>query len=254
EAYQDTLSKSKLVKSGPDYEMVKRVADGIAKAANEPSFQWDVALIQSSEVNAWCLPGGKMGVYTGIIPVAKTEQGLAVVLGHEVAHAVSHHGGRRMTESMGTELVGQLASIGFSKSSPAVQQGAMTAFGLGSNVAVALPFSRSDESEADHIGLILMAKAGYDPREAPEFWKRMQSMAGSSDTPEFLSTHPVPSTRIADLKTWMPEALAYYEKKGSAAPAPANASAGTKTTGDLPQAEVPPAPAPKKKLPSGGGL
>lgn len=221
QAYAETKVKAKghIITSGAQYDQVQRVAKGIANAADDlarkrgekPTFQWECILIDSSEVNAWCLPGGKMGVYTGILPITQNDAGLAVVLGHEVAHAVSRHGGRRVTEGMLTEYAQQVAAAGFSSSSPTTQAALMQAMGVGSQLAVALPFSRTDESEADHVGLILMAAAGYDPKEAPKFWQRMSSKAAGGSPPEFLSTHPSDETRIHNLNQWIPEAEKYYK-------------------------------------------
>src|SRR5262245_30465301 len=221
QAYAETKAKEKphIITSGAQFDQVQRVAKAIANASDDlarkrgekPSFQWECILIDSPQVNAWCLPGGKMGVYTGILPVTQTDAGLAVVLGHEVAHAVSRHGGRRVTEGMLTEYAQQAVAAGFSSSSPTTQTALMQAMGMGSQLAVALPFSRTDESEADHVGLILMASAGYDPKEAPKFWQRMSSKAGGSAPPEFLSTHPSDETRIQNLNKWIPEAEQYYK-------------------------------------------
>jgi metalloendopeptidase OMA1, mitochondrial len=217
----------------------------IAGAADEPSFEWDVVLIESPEINAWCLPGGKMGVYTGILPVTQSDEGLAVVMGHEVAHAVSHHGGRRVSEALGYEMVAAILDAGLSGTSAATRELALRSFGVSTTLMGSLPFSRSDESEADHIGLILMAKAGYDPREGPRLWQRMMQMAGGSGMPEFLSTHPNPETRIKDMEAWMPDALQHYEASGKApGKAPAVKS---------PEVKAPPLPK-KKAVPTSGGI
>lgn len=174
-------------------------------------YKWEFNLIDENIVNAWCMPGGKVAFYTGILPVCKTDAGIAVVMGHEVAHAIARHGNERMTQGLMQQFGGAALSYVIKDKPAAAQQLFMTAYGTGTNVAALLPFSRLQESEADRMGLIFMAMAGYDPNEAPEFWERMAA-AGGASPPEFLSTHPSNSTRIADLKKAMPEAMAYYKK------------------------------------------
>lgn len=228
QAYQEVLTTEKIINNGPQAEMVKRVAQRIATAADADAarrgaalgFDWQVSLIDSPQVNAWCMPGGKMGVYTGILPVAKTEAGLAVVMGHEVAHAVARHGGERVTQQLGAEVILQVIDLGLSKTSAATHQAVMAGLGAGAQVGVLLPFSRQHESEADHIGLLIMAEAGYDPREAPKLWERMSQLGGEKP-PEFLSTHPSNETRIQQLNDWMDEALKLYNPH-AAAQKPAN--------------------------------
>jgi predicted Zn-dependent protease len=168
-------------------------------------YQWEYKLVKDDTVNAWCMPGGKIVVYSGILPVTQTEGALAVVLGHEISHALLNHGQQRMSADVLQQLGAVGLSLGVSGLSPEVQSMAMTAYGVGAQVGGALPFSRSHESEADHYGLILMAIAGYDPDEAVPFWQRM-SEAGGGGTPEFLSTHPSDATRIKQLQGWVPEA------------------------------------------------
>jgi predicted Zn-dependent protease len=194
--------------------LVQKVGHRIAAVANQdmPGAQWEFVVFESKEANAFCLPGGKVGVYTGILPITKDESGLATVIGHEVAHAVARHGGERMTEAMGLQLGGEILGATLSNSDPRMQAAANAAYGLGSQVGVALPHSRAQESEADHIGLIYMAEAGYDPRTAVAFWQRFadfEKQQGGS-TPTFLRTHPTDATRIKQLQVWMPEALAKY--------------------------------------------
>ncbi|MBL8692464.1 MAG: M48 family metallopeptidase [Planctomycetes bacterium] len=257
QAFQQTLSESKTITTGPQFTMVKKVSDRIAAAAEnpepgmeKPGYQWQVALIDSPQINAWCLPGGKMGVYTGILPVTQDEAGLAVVMGHEVAHAIAQHGNERMSQGVLAQfgLTAADAFAGVAKMSPTARQGLMEILGAGTNVAIMLPFSRSHESEADHIGLILMAKAGYDPSEAPKFWERMAKMAGGGGTPEFLSTHPSHETRIKDLQGWIPEAMKYYKPGGTAPVAPVK---GPQTPAG---SAAPSGSVPKPKIPSGGGM
>jgi predicted Zn-dependent protease len=200
---------------------VQRVADGIIAAAKKSkyaetakTFQWEVTVIKDDKtMNAFALPGGKIAVYTGIFPVAKNEAGLAAIMGHEVTHALAGHGGERMSQGLLAQGTVIAASIGLQSSgaSPAATQAAMQAFGLGAQYGVLLPFSRKHESEADYIGLLLSAQAGYDPQEAVRVWERMEQ-AGGSQPPEFMSTHPSHGTRIKQLEGWMPEALTYYDQ------------------------------------------
>lgn len=175
-------------------------------------FSWEFNLVKSDEVNAFCMPGGKIVVYEGILPITQNETGLAVVLGHEVAHAVAKHANERMSTQIVTEYGTAAAGSVLSGSSAATQQIAATAFGLGTQYGILLPYSRKQELEADKLGLIFMAMAGYDPSQAAAFWQRM-SQASASGTPEFMSTHPSDDTRIKKIQEALPEALKYY--KGS---------------------------------------
>lgn len=210
QAYQDVLATEKLSSDAKAAAMVERIGRRIAAAAEQPDFDWQFKLIDATAtVNAFCLPGGRVAVYSGILPVTETEEGLAVVMSHEVAHALAHHGAERMSQGELVNLGGAALQAGLAKKDPAVQNQVMGAFGLGASVGVLLPFSRSHEAEADHIGLILMAKAGYDPRAAVPFWQRMDKIGGQKP-PEFLSTHPSDSTRIKKIQQELPEALKYY--------------------------------------------
>ncbi len=194
-------------------EMVTRVGKRIAAVANLPDAQWEFVVFDSKEANAFCLPGGKVGIYTGILPITKDEAGLATVIGHEVAHAVARHGGERISRAVAMQGLGQ--AVGTATSDSKYSQAIQVAYGLGSQVAVELPHSRSQESEADRIGLIYMARAGYDPEAAVGFWQRFgeaNAKAGSS-TPKFLRTHPTDETRVKQLQEWMPEAKAQYKKQ-----------------------------------------
>ena len=211
EAYQKVESESRLITSGPEYDQVLRVGKRIAAAADKPDFKWEFCLIDEPKtVNAFCLPGGKIAVYSGILPITKDDTGLAVVLAHEIAHAIARHGAERMTDQLALQLGGAGLQQLIQQKSPATQQVVMAAFGVGTTVGVMLPFSRSQESEADHIGLVVMAKAGYDPRQAPEFWRRMIAASNGAAPPAFLSDHPTDESRVRDLEKWMPEALKYY--------------------------------------------
>lgn len=214
--------------------MVQEVGKRIAAVASKdlPNAQWEFVVFDSPEANAFCLPGGKVGVYTGILPITKDEAGLATVIGHEVAHAAAHHGAERMSEQMVMQTGGQVVS-GLS-SDPKMQALFGTLYGAGATLGRTLPHSRKQESEADHIGLIYMAQAGYNPQEAVDFWQRFSAynkQNGGGGTPWFLSTHPVDTKRIAALKAEMPNALKYYKGPGVVAPtavtpsAPANPSA-----------------------------
>ena len=204
QAIDEYVDDSKVIKSGPEAQMVQRVMDRLVAAAGDDAkgYEWSVRLVDEPQtVNAFALPGGPMAVYTGILPVTQTEAGLAVVMGHELGHVLARHGMQRMTRTQGASLLLSLFDTG---------EYAQLAQ-LGYQYAVELPFGRGDESESDHIGLILMAKAGYDPREAPRFWKRMAEMTGGSGGPEWLSTHPSNETRQEDLLKLLPKALKEYQ-------------------------------------------
>lgn len=210
QAYRETLAKERLSTNARWTQVVQRVGSRIAQAANKPGFQWEFKLIESKQVNAFCLPGGKVAVYTGILPVAQNEAALAAVLGHEVAHATARHGGQRITTSLGTQLglVGLGAIMGGGKGSQDKQL-LLAALGVGAQVGVVLPFSRGNESEADEIGMIYMARAGYDPREAPKLWERMARLGGGG--PELLSEHPASQKRQQALQAQIPRVLPTYE-------------------------------------------
>jgi predicted Zn-dependent protease len=220
--YSDVLGKSKLSNDPVKVQMVKRVGEKIARSCEEflresklesdiKNYKWEFNLIEDDQVvNAWCMPGGKVAVYTGILPLTRDETGLAVVMGHEVAHAMAKHGNERMSEALLVQLGGVGLSAALAKNPGQTQQIFLGVYGVTANVGFMLPYSRLHESEADRIGLILMARAGYDPREAIPFWQRMNQKGGSKP-PEFLSTHPAPETRIKDIQTHIPEAMKYYK-------------------------------------------
>ena len=212
DAYRHNLRDS-VVTHDPDAErIVRKVGERIASAANKPEYKWEFTVINDPEtVNAYAVPGGKVAVYTGIFGPARDEAGLAVVLGHEVAHALARHPAERMSQDMLLQLGGVGLGVALGKN-PTIANQVLQVYGLGAGVGVALPFSRAQESEADHIGLILMAKAGYDPRTALELWQRMEKKEGSKGAPpEFLSTHPGYETRIEQIRSFLPEALRYYQ-------------------------------------------
>ena len=212
DSYRQILSESKVVESGPDLASVRRIGARIAAASDRPTYDWEFNLIKDDKVvNAFCLPGGKVAVYTGIMPVALNDAGLATVMAHEIAHAIARHGGERMTDDLAFQVGGMGLDALLNQKSTATRNVIMAAYGVGGQVGVLLPFSRSAESEADHIGLVYMAKAGYDPREAVRFWERMEREAGGQAPPEWLSTHPSQGSRVAQLQEWMPEALSYYK-------------------------------------------
>lgn len=222
--YDSVIRTAELSDNRQQAAMVKEVGNKIKNAVQKymrdnnlrgelDGYKWEFNLIEDDDVvNAWCMPGGKVAFYTGIMPICKDENGVAVVMGHEVAHAIARHGNERMSQGLFQQLGGVALSVALRNSRELTQQLLMTAYGAGSTVGVMLPFSRLHESEADRMGLIFMAMAGYDPREAPEFWRRMASTSQGGQPPEFLSTHPSHERRIADLQAAIPEAMEYYRK------------------------------------------
>lgn len=219
--YDQVLKESKISTNKEWTQMVKSVGADISRAVEEymreigeqdnvDGFKWEFNLLAEDIVNAWAMPGGKVAFYEGIMPIAKDKAGVAVIMGHEVAHAIANHGSERMSLGLAQQLGGASLQVALSQQPQLTQQIAMTAFGLGSQVGMMLPYSREHESEADRLGLIFMAKAGYDPRVAPKFWERMQAQEGGNRPPEFLSTHPHPDTRINKLNKYMDEAVKIY--------------------------------------------
>lgn len=223
DAYNQLLSQSKLSSDPTKKQMVVDVGTKIAAAAEGymrengmekelEAYHWEFNLIEDDKtVNAFCMPGGKIAVYTGILPITQDETGLAVVMGHEVAHALANHGGERMSQALLAQLGATSLSVALSSQPAMTKELLMQAYGVGANVGVLLPYSRRQELEADHIGLILMAKADYDPRTAIPFWQRMGNLGGERP-PEFLSTHPAPEKRVEDIRNELPEALKYYKE------------------------------------------
>jgi predicted Zn-dependent protease len=217
----DQLKKDTPINHDPAVNaLVQSVGRRVAQVAGKdlPNAQWEFVVFDSQEANAFCLPGGKVGVYSGILPITKTDAGLATVLGHEIGHAVAHHGASRMSQAEVTQAFGQVLDSSVSSSDPRVRSAVSVAYGIGTKVGVELPYSRSQESEADHIGLIYMARAGYDPKEAVVFWQRFadfNQQQGGNSTPTLLRTHPVDAVRIKQLQQWLPEAQAELAKSGA---------------------------------------
>lgn len=228
--YRQFLTKNTVVSTSAskDAEMVRRVGQLISSAITNfytqkglvselQGFQWEYNLVDSKDVNAWCMPGGKIVVYTGLLPITQNEAALAVVMGHEVAHALAKHGNERMSQATAQQLGGVALSVAVANKTPEAQNVFLSAYGLGTTLGGTLPFSRKHELEADKLGLIYAALAGYNPQEAIPLWERMAKIGAGQKPPEFLSTHPAEQTRIEKLKAMMPEALKYYKpmKQGS---------------------------------------
>jgi predicted Zn-dependent protease len=215
-SYQQVLSQEHAIPSGPEVDQVNAVAHRLEAAvgADGKDFEWEVSVLDSPTMNAFCLPGGKICIYTGILPVAKTETGLAAVMGHEMAHAIARHGSQRILQQQMTQTAMLGVQGSFSDMSYDQQRTVMGLLGAGAQYGVTLPFSRKHESEADYMGTTYMARAGYDPHEAVELWKRM-SDSSQGKPPEYASTHPSDATRIRQLEEWMPKFVAEYEKSQS---------------------------------------
>ena len=212
QSYQEIVQSSDLVEQGAELELVQRVATRLARAVGATAdFDWRVVLIRSEQANAFCLPGGKIAVYTGILPYTKSEAGLAAVMGHEMAHATARHGSQRLLQNSLTQTLMIGAQLSFSDMDWDKRRMVMAALGAGAQYGVLLPFSRSHETEADEMGLLYMARAGYPPAESIAFWQRMQE-AGGKKPPEWMSTHPADETRIQNLRALLPRAEAEYTK------------------------------------------
>jgi predicted Zn-dependent protease len=219
--YDQVLDEHTVIRGTDDARMVDRVGNRIRSAVERylasqnqsrllQGYNWEFNLIEDKSANAWAMPGGKVAVYTGILPITQDENGLATVLGHEVAHAVARHGNERMSQALLTQMGGAALSVALSQNPSQTDSLFMAAYGIGSQVGVLLPFSRLQESEADHLGLIFMAMAGYDPRGALDFWRRMENQSGGGRPPEFLSTHPANENRLSQIRKNLPEAMRYY--------------------------------------------
>jgi predicted Zn-dependent protease len=219
--YQQFLSKNPPVSpTDPNAQMVQRVGQNIAQAVDryfrekkQPDFikgyKWEFHLVNNKEVNAWCMPGGKVVVYTGLLPVTQDETSLAVVLGHEISHAIARHGNERMSQGLLVQLGGVGLDVALSQKPQQTRDIFLQSYGIGSSLGI-LKYSRTQESEADKLGLVFMAMAGYNPQEAVGFWERMSKQGGGAP-PEFLSTHPSDQTRIKDIKAFLPQAMKYYK-------------------------------------------
>lgn len=226
-AYKELLGdpKTKVIRGTANDKTVQKVGTRIATAVtqflqdngygNQYNFEWEFNLIDENTINAWCMPGGKVAIYTGILPVTKTEAGLATVMGHEIAHAIAKHSGERMSQQIAAQMGGVAVGVATTESSNTTRAVINTAYGLGGQLAL-LNYSRNQESEADRMGLVFMAMAGYDPNEAVGFWERMsqaKDASGGGAPPEFLSTHPSDARRINNIQKLLPEALTYYKKR-----------------------------------------
>ena len=225
--YKKFIAEHKLTTNTTQSDLVKKVGNNIATSLTEffktykdgkyyaqiSSYQWEFNTVEDNTVNAWCMPGGKVVVYTGLLPVTKDENGLAVVMGHEIAHAIAKHGNERMTQQMKAQALGTVLSTAVSGSPQATQDIFNIAFGVAGNLEL-LKYSRKHETEADKLGLVFMALAGYNPNESIGFWERMSKLGGAKP-PQILSTHPSDAQRIKDLQDWMPEAMKYYKNKDS---------------------------------------
>ena len=207
ESYQQILSQSQIVQSGPEVDTIREIGRRLAAVSGDPGFEWEFNLIASDQANAFALPGGKVAVYSGLLPIAQNADGLAVVMGHEIAHAIARHGAERIAHEKLAQLGTLAVGTAVGDMDIDTQRMVMGALGVGTQFGVLLPFSRSHETEADYMGLIFAARACFDPQEAPRLWERMEQ-AGSGQAPaEFMSTHPGHETRIQNLNQWMPEAL-----------------------------------------------
>jgi predicted Zn-dependent protease len=220
--YQSFLKQNPPVTGTPEANMVKVVGTKIQAAVVQymnqnkmgervAGYKWEFNLVNSKDVNAWCMPGGKCVVYSGLLPVTQDEGGLAIVMGHEIAHAVARHGNERMSHGLLTQLGGMALDVALSQKSAETRNIFLTSYGVGSTLGI-LKYSRTQETEADKLGLIFAAMAGYDPQKAVPFWQRMSAQSGGAKPPEFMSTHPSDQTRVKNLQSFMPEAMKYYKK------------------------------------------
>ncbi len=224
QSYGEILSQSKLSNDFSKTQMVKRVGSRIQKAVEQycennnikdrlRGYQWEFNLVEDDSLNAWAMPGGKMVVYTGLLKITQTEDGLAAVMGHEIAHVFAKHGAERMTQGLLVDLGGMALSEALANKPTQTQNLFKQSYGIGTQLGVLLPYSRTHEKEADHLGLIFMAMAGYNPNEAINFWQRMALAKQGPQPPEILSTHPADSTRISELQRLLPEAMQYYRQQ-----------------------------------------
>lgn len=226
QSYSQFMSENKVSGNQQGSATVTRVGYRIQKAAEKycrvngmsdrtQGYNWEFSLIENSQVNAWAMPGGKVVVYTGILPITRSEEGLAVVIAHEIAHVIARHGSERMTHGLLIELGTVALSKALSEHPQRTRDLFMKSFSIGATYGVVLPYSRVQENEADHMGLVFMAMAGYNPNEALGFWQRMSATKKGTSAPEFLSTHPADATRIRNIRALIPQAMQYYNKSGS---------------------------------------
>ena len=224
QAYNEFLSQNKLSSNAEQTAMVKRVGNRIQTAVERycqqslcteklKDYQWEFNLVQDPNVNAWCMPGGKVVIYTGILPITQNEEGLAVVMGHEIAHAFARHGSERMTQGLLVDMGGMALSRAIETRPAQTQELFKQSYGIGTQLGILLPYSRLHENEADRLGLVFMAMAGYNPNEAVAFWQRMAAEKKGAQPLEFLSTHPADDTRIRNIKYLIPEAMRYYREQ-----------------------------------------
>ncbi|MEP7366094.1 MAG: M48 family metallopeptidase [Acidobacteriota bacterium] len=211
-SYRQILRQSAVVRQGPEAQMVKEIGARIARVSEDPGFEWQYELIDDKQANAFCLPGGKVAVYTGILPITQNPDGLAVVMGHEIAHAIARHGAERMAHQKLVQIGSMAAAVSVGDMEPRQRQLVLGALGVGAQFGILLPFSREHESEADYMGLIYVARACFDPREAPKLWVRMGQESKGAPS-EFMSTHPSHETRIRQFNEWMPEAMKIRAEK-----------------------------------------
>ncbi len=214
QSWEQIKSESKIINEGRQIDLIRDIGERLKVAAREqdPGFNWEFNLIDSDQANAFALPGGKVAIYSGILPIAENTDGLAVIMGHEIAHAIARHGAERMAHQKLVQFGSMAAGMALGGMDIGAQRAVMGAMGAGSQYGILLPFSRKHESEADYIGLIYAARACYNPREAPKLWERMNAASGDRSQAEFSSTHPTPQTRIEQFEEWMPEALEIYAK------------------------------------------
>jgi predicted Zn-dependent protease len=221
--YKEFLDSNKVVQNTPDALLVKKVGTNIQKAVEKyfadkgmgnklSGYKWEFNLVQNQQINAWAMPGGKVVFYTGILPITKNEDGIAVVMGHEIAHIVAEHGNERMSQQLVVQMGGMALNEAIKNKPEQTKALWMTTFGIGAQYGAVLPYSRLHENEADELGLIFMAMAGYNPEKAVDFWTRMSQMSSGQKPPEFLSTHPSDETRIKNMKEKLPKALEFYKK------------------------------------------
>jgi len=224
QSYSQFLAEHKLSNNAEQIQMVKRVGNRIREAVEKycienycyekiEDYQWEFNLVEDPNINAWCMPGGKVVVYSGILPITQTEASLAVVMGHEIAHAFAKHGSERMTQGLLVNMGGMALESAIESRPAQTQELFKQSYGIGTQLGFLLPYSRVHENEADHLGLVFMAMAGYDPHEAVAFWQRMSAEKKGAKSPEFLSTHPADETRIQNIKNLIPEAMQYYQEQ-----------------------------------------